>query len=270
MSGHLIGCAGAVDDRRIGTSHKLALLAFADSADDRTHIGFPGYPGVMKWANVSRGRAAELIRDLVEFGYLQQHKKAHRGQRAEFIVFPHGCCELHRTPVAEPDVDVDQLAAAAGVSVDQARRLLDAIHSPKGSDTPDALGGNESDAPDPIAHRTTEPVENPVENHPVEAQRVQKGSDAPDPFTPSENKTPLPPSAPTTGDDRAPLAAVGDASSSPCPAHRASHPTGKDGCRGCGRSARQLAEAADAGRVGRAEGSDPAAGARRGDPVVVP
>lgn len=247
MSGHLIGCAGAVDDRRIGTSHKLALVAFADSADDRTHIGFPGYPGVMKWANVSRARAAELIRDLVEFGYLEQHKKAHRGQRAEFIVFPNGCCELHRTPVAEPDVDVDELAAAAGVSVDQARRLLDAIHSPKGSDAPDALGGNESDAPDPITHTTTEAVENPVENPSVQAERVHKGSDAPDPFTPSENKTPLPPNPTSTAGGAGARPVVADASS-PCPAHRTSHPAGKDGCRGCGRSARQLAEAAEAHR----------------------
>ncbi|NGZ99416.1 hypothetical protein G5V59_00325 [Nocardioides sp. W3-2-3] len=120
MSGHLIGCAGDLksipglvdDDGRpvpIPKSHKSALLAFADSADNITHIGFAGYAGVQKWAVCSRGRAAESIRDLVEWRLLKPHKRGYRGQRAEYVVFPDGCCDLHRKPVDEPGApDVEQ------------------------------------------------------------------------------------------------------------------------------------------------------------------
>ena len=127
MSGHLIGCVKEIQN--LGTSHKLALVAFADSADDRTHIGFPGYEGVQDWASCSRSRAAELIADLVEKGYLKPHKRGRRGQRAEYVVFPDGCCEKHRTPVQEPQIDVDELAATLGVQVDQIRAVLAAIGS---------------------------------------------------------------------------------------------------------------------------------------------
>lgn len=244
MSGHLIGCAGQIDDdARLGTSHKLALLAFADSADDRTHIAFPGYEGVQKWAMVSRGRAAELIRDLVDWGYLEHHKRGRRGQRAEYVVFPGGCCDLHRTPAEEAPVDVDQLAAAAGVPVEQARALLAALHNPEGSDAPDAMTGTGSDRPDPNTPAMHNTPTTPVETTP-------EGSDAPDPeagkgpesvhgsrstanaFPPSTT-TPLPP-----------------ASGGTC----IKHPTPVANCRGCGTTNRQLAaqaqrEAADRRRA---------------------
>ncbi|GAB3853740.1 hypothetical protein GCM10028801_06890 [Nocardioides maradonensis] len=190
MSGHLIGCTGALDDPQLGTSHKLALLAFADSADDRTHIAFPGYEGVQRWANCSRGRAAELIKDLVALGYLQQHKRGHRGQRAEYIVFPAGCCDLHRAPALEPVVDVAALAAAAGVTIDQARILLGRstavqagvpatdpaqIPQEQGSGASDPMSVTESDTPDPFRPGVQATPPNPVDNHP-------NGSDTPDPL----------------------------------------------------------------------------------------
>lgn len=243
MSGHLIGCAGTLADQRLAPSHKLALLAFADSADDRTHIAFPGYEGVQTWAGVSRGRAAELIRDLVGFGYLLQHKKAHRGQRAEYVVFPGGCCDLHRTPVEEPAVDVDQLARAAGVSVEQARLLLAAMSAEgdvvqpgaiaavpqaKGFDVPDPMSGDVSDAPDPFATSYPETGSPAVDNPGKGPERVQRSRSIANAFTPSKT-TPLTP-------------ASGGAS---C----ARHQTPATNCRGCGTTNRQLEAKAKAERA---------------------
>ncbi|NHA02010.1 hypothetical protein G5V59_26840 [Nocardioides sp. W3-2-3] len=48
------------------------------------------------------------------WGYLQPHKAARRGQRAEYVVFPHGCCDLHRTPAEEPAVDAGQARGRGG------------------------------------------------------------------------------------------------------------------------------------------------------------
>lgn len=215
MSGHLIGCVKPLD---LPTSHKLALVAFADSADDRTHIGFPGYEGVQEWATCSRGRAAELIRDLCEWGYLKSHKRGHRGQRAEYIVFPNGCCDFHRTPVEEPAVDVETLAQAAGVTLEQARLMMTALGSSSpgiASGAPDAIGGNVSSTPDPFST----PGENAGDNAGKGPDSVQDSRSNANAFTPKN--TPLPPK--------------GECSI---------HPTGHPNCRACGTTPRQRAAAA--------------------------
>ncbi|XBB66843.1 hypothetical protein ABFU82_22465 [Nocardioides sp. WV_118_6] len=221
MSGHLIGCAGDLktipgtasptsEGTPMPTSHKLALLAFADSADNITHIGFAGYAGVQKWAVCSRGRAAELIRDLVTWGLLRPHKRGHRGQRAEYVVFPNGCCDLHRKPADEPAVDVEQLAAAAGVSVDQARKMLaavggdaggEAVVQPegpdgatgeKGSDAPDANPLNGSDALDPSAPDVPQQHAEPVDNPGKGPERVHGSRSTADAFTSPTTNPPTP------------------------------------------------------------------------------
>lgn len=232
MSGHLIGCAGLTD---LPTSHKLALVAFSDSADDRTHIGFPGYEGVMQWACCSRGRAAELIRDLVEWGYLKHHKRGRRGQRAEYVVFPQGCCDTHRLPVEEPDVDVEALAAAAGVTVDQARQMLAAMgetqpptpttaSTEKASSSPDAMSGNGSGAPDANHADRVEPVDNGPSSDRQGPDSVHASRSTANAFTPSS----IPPSP----------------AGKPAGATCAKHPNGHSNCRGCGTTARQQAKAA--------------------------
>lgn len=239
MSGHLIGCAGTLADERLAPSHKLALLAFADSADDRTHIAFPGYEGVQKWAGCSRGRAAELIRDLVGFGYLLQHKKAHRGQRAEYVVFPGGCCDLHRAPTEEPPVDVDQLARVAGVSVAAARALLDALQDdagvheapsgrspqPNGSDASDTFPLNESGASDAFDRDVHTEAPEAVENAGKGPERVRGSRSTANAFTPPTT-TPLTPASGGAGCAR--------------------HTTPARNCRGCGTTNRQLAAQAKA------------------------
>jgi hypothetical protein len=232
MSGHLIGCAGLTD---LPTSHKLALVAFSDSADDRTHIGFPGYEGVMQWACCSRGRAAELIRDLVDWGYLKHHKRGRRGQRAEYVVFPGGCCDLHRLPIEEPAVDVDALAQAAGVTVEQARQMLAAMgdtlplapasaSTEIGSDAPDAMTGNGSSAPDPNDAEQPQPVENTHTAAGKGPDSVHDSRSTANAFTPSSN-----PPSPT---------------GKPAGVTCAKHPNGHPNCRGCGTTARQKAKAA--------------------------
>jgi hypothetical protein len=244
VSGHLIGCVKRLD--QLPTSHKLALVAFADSADDRTHIGFPGYEGVQEWACCSRGRAAELIRDLVEWGFLRQHKRGHRGQRAEYVVFPGGCCDLHRAPVEEAVVDVEAVALAAGVTVEAARLMLSALgqtlppsSTPKASDTPDASRGNGSDAPD----ANNRAGDDPVDNGPLEdgkgPERVHGSRSNADAFTPTNN-----PPTPTSGGVE-----VDGAS---CPRH----PTGHPNCRGCGTTTRQRAAAAARAKAAKKRAQD--------------
>lgn len=233
MSGHLIGCVKPIADLPT-RSHKLALLAFADSGDDRTHIALPGYEGVQEWVGCGRSQAFALIQDLIRLGYLRQHKRGHRGQRAEWIVFPNGCCDTHRTPVAEEPLDVDQLAAAAGVDPEQARLLLTAMghdapaskSAPKGSGQP---GPNERGLgparPDPIGDDTPQPVDNPGDESRKGTERVRQSRVTADAFTPSE--IPLTPTGkPAGGRGRC-----------------SRHPEGHANCRGCGTTARQRADA---------------------------
>lgn len=244
MSGHLIGCASLVEG--IGSSQKLALLAFADSADDRTHIGFPGYPGVMTWANVSRSRSAELIRDLVAAGYLELHKSARPGRRAEYVVFPRGCCDLHRAPAPEDgNLDLQALAAAAGVSVDQVATLISSMRpdTPNGSEISDSSSGDGSDASDPSDQEAaTGPKSRPTRQsgRTRTGVRVQNASDASDPSTTST--TPLTP------------ASGGASCAKPGPLP---HPN----CRACATTPRQLQQAKDHAAAERRRLADQAAAA---------
>jgi hypothetical protein len=269
MSIHLSACAGdltaipdmlndAGEPEPIPRSHKLALMAFAGSADDRTHIGFPGYEGVQTYAVCSRGRAAELIRDLVGWGLLKQHKRGHRGQRAEYVVFPGGCCDLHRKPVDEPTPDVAALAAAAGISVDQARAMLAAMGSDspvvpdaadhgspqeKGSEAPDAMSGNASGAPDPNGAVVPESAAQAVDNRGKGPERVHGSGVNADAFT-SSKQNPLTPASGGTG-----------CAKHPDPANPGAN------CRGCGTTNRQRAEKARLDRAAARRAAEQAASA---------
>jgi hypothetical protein len=227
VSGHLIGCAGDVKD--VGKSHKLALVAFADSADDRTHIAFPGYEGVMKWASCSRSRAAELISDLVAAGYIRLHKTSRPGRRAEYVVFPDGCCDLHRTPVEEPEsaptpADLVAALAAAGVDLtpEQAQRLATA----NGSEISDPSSGNRSEISDASDDESGNGSGNGSEISDASEQQVQNGSEISEHFTTSNT----PPSPRKRG-------AI-------APSNCQRHGTApQPNCRGCGTTNRQLAAA---------------------------
>lgn len=222
MSVHLIDCAGSL--QHIGKSHKLALIAFADSAHDRTHIAFPGYEGVMRWASCSRSRAAELIADLVAAGLLRPHSTARPGRRAEYVVFPDGCCDAHRIPHTDPGngpTTDDLLAALDAAGVQLTSDQLDQLGRPNVSENPDPSPPDGSENPDPF----TDGSGNASEISDPSGQRVQNASENPDPFaTPTTN----PPSPATASQGR-------------CRRHPI---TPGVNCRACGTSPRQVQAAA--------------------------
>ena len=104
MSMHLVDCAAKLQG--LNPSTKLAFMAFADSADRHTHIGLPGLENVMLWACVKRARANEIVAELVDLGLLVKHRAGHRGRRAEYVVFPNGCCNDCTVPTATASTTV--------------------------------------------------------------------------------------------------------------------------------------------------------------------
>lgn len=118
MSVHLIECAAEIVLR---PAEKLVLLCFADSGSNDGRVALPGLDAVMTWSGLGRSQALAVVRRLVELRLLARRVDAgsgqvvggHRGQRAEFVVFPLGCCDRHGKAPAGP-VDDDQAAADAG------------------------------------------------------------------------------------------------------------------------------------------------------------
>lgn len=113
MSNHLKLCAAEVDGLHLRL--KLALMCFADSARDRDRVTLPGHELIRKWTGVSKSQVHNLINGLVELELLARHKAAHRGQRAEYVLFPNGCCELHgKRPAGAVDDGGDVVSIASG------------------------------------------------------------------------------------------------------------------------------------------------------------
>lgn len=140
MSATLFITAGYME---LPATHKLILMKIADSADDRSRVGYPGLDALRLWAGVSRSRVLEVVVDLQERGLLMQVEGGHRGRRASFKVFPERGDEVRSTahkrgmpcPGAElfdgsPGIPVDGEVAALADSRDAAR-------SRKGSDGQD-------------------------------------------------------------------------------------------------------------------------------------
>lgn len=230
MSLHLMEC---VRPLRLNPSTKLALLAFADSADHSTHIAFPGLEAVMEWANVSRSRAAAIVAELVDVDLLQRHRAGHRGRRAEFVVFPLGCCDAH----PRPDLDPWDGATVSRCSITHTGPACagDCTHpekGPAGRTQTDAIGSCTQDSVSVKASRGQDPIDEPA------ADRVL--STGPSPLkgsclgtahgTPSSTTTtsPQPPTAPPPGE---PVCAA--------------HPTTPGSyCRACGTSPRTASQRA--------------------------
>lgn len=184
-------------------AQKLALLAFADSADRQTRIAFPGFDNVQMWACVGRSQANALVQQLVELGLLRKHKGGHRGRRAEYVVFPNGCCnDCQPLTHAEPT---------------------------KGSSVPDSVSVQGSSAPAPFgappAASSCAVDSQPIGSgsvDPIEEKGSGKGPVATGPL-PSFPSIPPNPQA------------------SPGGAVCAKHPTDPHpNCRGCGTTARQV------------------------------
>lgn len=120
MSVHLIDQASYV---QLPSHLKVALLCFADSGRDSDRIAFPGIEGLMRWCGVGEKQAYKLISQLIELRLVEKRRGGYRGRRAEYVVFPDGCCELHgKRParlqpvrVAEIDDVVETVTAALAI-----------------------------------------------------------------------------------------------------------------------------------------------------------
>lgn len=140
---HLTHCALELP---IPAATKLALVAFCDSADDRTRLAFPGLERVMKTASVARTRAFELVNELEDLGLLVKHRAGHRGRRAEYIVFPRGCCAAHPAPPVD-DEDTTSDDQPKGSATADPNTPMEP--SEKGSATADSMSGKGSATADP-------------------------------------------------------------------------------------------------------------------------
>lgn len=202
MAIHYLECAALTD---LPAGKKLALMAIADDADKTTRIGRVGLDGIMQWSGLKRSRALEVLKELVDDGYLVRHASGRIGRQAEFVVFPAGCCPLH---------------------------------GPVRGHTPTPGGSGPADPPPPPAP-VDEPVDTAVDSPVDDAQR---GSGTPDPAprrgsgrgsatgsdsyrTPPYPPIELPPNPPPSGGR--------------CDPTRPVH----DNCRGCGTTRRQLTAA---------------------------
>lgn len=258
MSLHLIEC---VRPLRLTPSTKLALLAFADSADRETRISFPGFEAVMEWAGVSRSRAFEIVAELIALGLLRKHYRGHNGRRSEYVVFPSGCCDLHPTPGGDdtdeaieinpyeagthqpppPGEGFEAMAARLGdgYSMGPVGRTQPAE---VGSGPPDSVSGEGSGPPDP----TADPTQGRVRpTGPNEREGSGKG---PAHRTPSLTTTTTPPTPHASG--------AGGAS---CALHDTTPTTN---CRACGTTSRQLAKRAHRDAADQAAQQAIAAGTR--------
>ena len=76
-------------------SRKLLLAAIADSASWETRVSAPGADRMMAWAGVGKSQYQALITELVDANLVVRHRPGVKGRKAEYIVFPHGCCLEH-------------------------------------------------------------------------------------------------------------------------------------------------------------------------------
>jgi hypothetical protein len=223
---HFIECAAHLP---LQPSTKLALMAFADSADRHTQIAFPGLAEVQKWASVGRSQAHELIKELVTLDLLRKHSAGYRGHRAEFIIFPRGCCSEHPRPVDE--AADDEGSSEPDPSSEKGSGRPDADRpSRKGSGAPDSVSVEGSAGSD--ANESVQPA----------GPSTRKGSgEGPADRTPYPTKTQEPPHPPAEAGGANPTTTrTGCAKPGPTP---------HANCRGCGTTNRQLAKAAEKARA---------------------
>jgi hypothetical protein len=240
MSIHLMVCVRPVTG--LLPSEKLALLAYADSADETTGLAWPGIDAVAEWAGVSGSSAKRLTAALVDKGLLRKYSSGHHGRRARYVVFPNGCCAEHQRPrgdvdLEQPPATVEQLAERLGMRVDATSRplleqLLDQQAKGLTGDTQQTAEGSHPQASvsvdgyhvqDPSP---SDPNERVLPAAPITPDGYRKGPTG-STRTPSTTTTPPTPHAFGAG--------------GACPAHQ---PTPADNCRGCGTTPRQLRKAA--------------------------
>jgi hypothetical protein len=112
MGKHMMQTAAAVD---LPPRLKVALMCFAESARDGDRIAFPGDDELMKWAGVKKAQLHNLINRLLELQLLERTQRACRNRRAEYRLFPNGCCVAHGLTPSASSVD-DAEVVVIGVS----------------------------------------------------------------------------------------------------------------------------------------------------------
>lgn len=120
---------------------KLAFMCFAESARDTDRVAFPGTDLLLKWTNVKRSQLHNLINRLIELQLIERTQRACRNRRAEYRLFPLGCCVAHGKTAAHrgvDDADVVVIGASTGEpdharTVDPLTGALGPIREPNGS-----------------------------------------------------------------------------------------------------------------------------------------
>jgi hypothetical protein len=93
VSIHLVSTAARL---KLKPSEKLILLCLADNArDPHARRALPGLDELMLWGCVSRPRVFAVLTVLEELLLIAQVQRGQKYKRAEFVVFPDGCCEVH-------------------------------------------------------------------------------------------------------------------------------------------------------------------------------
>lgn len=93
MSIHLVTETSATP---LPASHKLVLLCLAESArNDYKRLAWPGMPALRMWSGLSESRVLAVLGELEKRGLIARVGRGQKYRRAEFVVFPKGCCRRH-------------------------------------------------------------------------------------------------------------------------------------------------------------------------------
>jgi hypothetical protein len=172
VSIHLIQCAAQL---RLKPGEKLVLLCLAENANARDARAFPGLEALMVWSGLSRARVFEILKTLAELRFIEQVKPGHRGQAAEFTVFPYGCCTVHCAGLygsAGPDASGTEEGSAPSNPYDPgkgpASRTAAASCGQSDASDPDAEkgSGDESERVQSHAQVKGPAHRTPLKNHP--------------------------------------------------------------------------------------------------------
>lgn len=138
MSLHLILCARHVTG--LPASSKLLLLCMAENArDDRRRIASPGHGEMRLWTGLKDSQLYNTMQPLYETRLLRQHRRGQKHVRAEYVVFPDGCCDRHG-PISLPgEPDAEQEHGRSGSS-DADASIRSGVAEAEHSVTSDAEG----------------------------------------------------------------------------------------------------------------------------------
>ena len=158
-------------------STKLVLMCMADSANKDDRVGHPGLDAVRQWSGLGKSRALEVIAELITKGYLVRQAYGQKGRRAEYVVFPHGCCAEHaplRGYEARPAADADDGSAVPDPS--DSVENGSGVPDPMNSQGPGQGPGEGPAITGPLPTSVTPPTTAEGASHPSSGEREQPPS----------------------------------------------------------------------------------------------